>query len=148
MELACDRGNEEERAHAADEHHAADDDFSDSGKFFGESHGKSASGIRTHDFKQNLEERGAVCCIGGAGGDFGAEEDECCCCNHDHGDDENSNGLVDGAVWDGATHDLGLFPAEEPVYAEEPDDCCRRNLDAATTATGVCADEHDNDKEK
>ncbi len=43
---------------------------------------------------------------------------------------------------------MGLFPAEESVDAEQPDDRCSCNLDAPAAATGVCADEHDDDKEK
>ena len=148
MQLACDGRNQEQRAHSPDEHHAADDDFSDRGEFFGESHRESACGIRAHNFEQNFEERGAIGGVSGACGDFGTEEDERCRCNHDYGNDENSNGFINGVVWDGASHDLGLFPAKQPVYAQKPDDCCGRNLDAATTATRVCADEHDDNKEE
>ena len=43
---------------------------------------------------------------------------------------------------------MSLFSAEKPVNAEEANDCCGCNFDSATTATGVCADEHDDDKEE
>ena len=43
---------------------------------------------------------------------------------------------------------MGLFPAEEPVYAKETNDRSGRNLDATPAATGVCTDEHDDDKEE
>ena len=148
LKLACNGRYQEQGSHASDEHYAADDDFTDEGEFSRESHGEPTCGIGAHDFEEDLEERTGVFGIAGAGWDFGAEENQRGARDDDDGGDENSNGLVDGVVRDGASENLGLFPAEEPVEAEEAQDCSGCNLDAAATATRVCPDEHDDDKDE
>ena len=84
----------------------------------------------------------------GSGRDFCTKQNQCRGRDDDYGDDDNSNRFIDGVVRNGASEHLSLFPAEESVDAEQPDDRCGCNLDAAAAATGVCANEHDDDKEK
>ena len=148
MKFACNSGYQEQGAHASDEHHAADDHFTDEGELSREPHGEPACGIGAHDFEEYLEERTGVFGIACTRRDFGAEENQRGARDDYDSGDENSNSLVYGVVRDGASENLGLFPAEEPVDAEKEDDRSRCNLDAAATATGVCPDEHDDDKDE
>ena len=147
LKLGGDCGNEEQWSHASDEHDYADDVFPDKGELARESHRKSACGIGAHDFEENLEER-PVICVMGSGRDFCTKQNQCRGRDDDYGDDDNSNRFIDGVVRNGASEYLSLFSAEEPVDAEQPDDRSGCNLDAAAATTGVCADEHDDDKEK
>ena len=146
--MACNSRDEEQRAHTTDEHHAADDNLAYRGKLPGKSHRKPAGTVGADDLEQHLEEGGAVLVEPDAGGDFGAEQDHGRKCDDHDGHDEDSHGLVDRGFGNGAAEDLGLLAAEQPVESEQADNRSRGDLDAATAASGVRTDEHDDDKEE